>query len=101
MLLWRIINFVILYMVLGINGNPLAEKTSERNAEAQRALISKLLIRRIKNNYLCRYYANPAYEQYFSSSPLTSTDYLINLRSLRARCLEQPSQKYSVWDLVR
>lgn len=88
-------------MVLGINGNPLPGKTSETNAEAQRALISKLLVRRVSNDYLCRYYANPAYDQYAIFSPLSSTDYIVSLKSIRARCLEEQSQKYSVWDLVR
>lgn len=99
MLSCRIISFVILLVVFQIDGSPLPEKTSETSDKAQRVLTSKLL-RRIKNGYLCSYFANPPYDQYVFFSPLTSTDYLFSLRSIRARCDEMPLQKYSVWDLV-
>lgn len=97
---WRIICIVVLFMILQTNGNPLTEKTSE---EKPQEAFNSNLIRRIRNDYVCNYYANPSYDQYDFYSPLSSTGYLISLRSLREQCryFEEPSQKYSVWDLVR
>lgn len=101
MLSWQIISLVILLVVLLTKGNPLkvSEKKSEKSENPKQ--FSKL-IRRID---LCNYYAYPSYDQYASFSPLSSTDYLFSLRSIRERCryLVEPEQKmkYSVWDLVR
>lgn len=101
MLPWQIISFVILLVVWLVNGNPLPVKT-ENDVKVEQATTSRL-IRRIQNDYLCNYYASPAYDQSLVFSPLSSSSYRISLRAIRERCryLEEPSQKYSVWDLVR
>lgn len=102
MLSWQIISLLILLVVLLTKGNPL--KVSERESEKSEnpKKLSKL-IRKIENNYLCNYYANPSYDQYAFFSPLSSTDYLFSVSTIRQRCryLVEPTQKYSVWDLVR
>lgn len=102
MMSWQIISLVILLVVLLIKGNPLEVSEKESEKIKNQKNISKL-IRRIEDKYLCNYYAYPSYDQNDFLSPLSSSDYLFSLRIIRQRCryFVEPSQKYSVWDLVR
>lgn len=94
MLMCKAIGFIVVFALWQANGSPIPEKSDIERTKSMKSI----------KRSLCNYFSNPAQEDFaFFSNPEPPSSYWINLRSLRNRCryFEEPSQKYSVWDLTR
>lgn len=107
--IWKVAFFLISYSSLHLEGKPSLEDDN-RKPISNRKLLDFLTAKAEpysstqldRGNYFCGNYGQP-YDLYVYLLTMSLTGDILDSRMIRKRChyLENPPQKYTVWDLAR
>lgn len=106
MTLWKIIYIIVLYILSEITSNPIPDNRNNKKMSDRKWF--DLFTSRTRpvqlygDYYLCKNYGKP-YDlyDYLYSIPGTDDIFESQITPNRCRYLEEPPQKYTVWDLTR